>query len=115
MGPRNLQTPEAAAPAAVAAKKPLALLFVVDDEPRSYTLLRILSDPGVGDALDKVVWAKIPWAKDAAEAKAHKIAAPGAIVLLDPTADPPKPLKTLRASAPAALRKELLDAAKAVK
>ncbi len=115
MGPRNLQAPEAATPAAVAAKKPLALLFVVDDELRSYTLLRLLSDPGVGDALDKVVWAKLPWTKDSAEAKAHKIGAPGAIVLLDPTSDPPKPIKTLRALAPAALRRELIEAAKAVK
>ncbi len=114
MGPRSLQALEAATSAAIAAKKPLALLFVVDDELRSYMLLRLLSDPGVGDAVDQVVWAKLPWAKDSAEAKAHKIAAPAAIVLLDPTSSPPKPIKTLRAAAPAALRKELLDAAKAV-
>jgi hypothetical protein len=115
VGPKNLLDPAAAAPAAAAAKKPLALLFLVDDELRSHTLLRLLSDPGVGaEILDKVVWAKVPWTKDGEEPRRWKVAAPGAVVLLDPGSDPPKPIKTLRAAAPAVLRKELLDAAKAV-
>ena len=81
----------AGAAGAVDAKKPLALLVLADDELRSHTLLRLLSDPGIGDAAEKVV-------------------APGAIVRLDVASDPPRLIKVLRAAAPATLRKELLAA-----
>jgi hypothetical protein len=93
-----------------AAKKPFALLILADDEVRSYALLRALTDLDV-----PVVWAKVPYAKDSEDCKRWKVTAPGALALLDPTADPPKLIKVLRASAPATLKKELLDAAKAIK
>ena len=110
MGPKTVLERAAGSTAALEAKKPLALLVLADDDLRSHTLLRLLSDPGVGDALDKVVWAKRPWAKDDDELKRWKVAAPGAVVLLDPTSDPPRLIKVLRAAAPATLRKELLAA-----
>lgn len=107
MGPKSVLEREAGAAAAVEARKTLALLVLAEDELRSHTLLRLLSDPGVGDALEKVVWARKAWAKDDEELKRWKVAAPGAIVLLDVAADPPKLLKVLRAAPPATLRKEL--------
>ena len=109
MGPRNIQTLEAATAAAKAAKQPLAVLLLADDELRSHALLRALTDV---DA--PVAWAKLPFAKDSEDCKRWKITAPGALVLLDPTSDPPKLIKVLRAAAPASLRKDLADAAKAV-
>jgi hypothetical protein len=93
-----------------AAKKPFALLILADDEVRSYALLRALTDLDV-----PVVWAKVPYAKDSEDCKRWKVTAPGALALLDPTSDPPKLIKVLRAAAPAALKKDLLDAAKTIK
>jgi hypothetical protein len=103
VGPKTFGTLEEAR----AAKKPLATLILADDEVRSYALLRALTDIDV-----PVVWARIPFAKDSEDCKRWKITAPGALALLDPTSDPPKLIKVLRAAAPAALKKELLDAAK---
>ena len=106
MGPKAFGTLEEAK----AAKKPFATLILTDDEPRSYALLRALTDIDV-----PVVWAKVPFAKDSDDCKRWKITAPGALVLLDPSVEPPKLLKVLRAAAPAVLKKELLDAAKGIK
>lgn len=106
MGPKSFGTLDDAK----AAKKPFAMLALADDEPRSYALLRALTGLDV-----PVIWAKVPFAKDSEDCKRWKVTAPGALVLLDPTVEPPKLLKVLRAAAPAALKKELLDAAKAVK
>jgi len=106
VGPKSVGTLEDAK----AAKKPFAVLILADDEIRSYTLLRALTDVDV-----PVVWAKLPYAKDSEDCKRWKITAPGAMVLLDPTAEPPKLIKVLRAAAPAVLKKELLDAANSIK
>ena len=106
MGPQTFGTLDDAK----AAKKPFAVLVLADDELRSYALLRALTGLDV-----PVVWSKIPFAKDSDDCKRWKITAPGALVLLDPAAEPPKLIKVLRAAAPAALKKELLEAAKALK
>jgi hypothetical protein len=92
-----------------AAKKPLATLVLADDELRSYALLKALTDLDV-----PVIWSKIPFAKDSEDCKRWKISVPGALVLLDPTVEPPKLIKVLRAAPPAALKKELEAAAKIV-
>lgn len=105
MGPRNVAALEAATADAKAAKKPLALLVLAEDELRSRELLRALTD---ADA--PVVWAKLPFAKDSEDCKRWKVGAPGALVLLDPSADPPRLLKVLRAAPAALLQKEILEA-----
>ena len=106
MGPKTFGTLEDAK----AAKKPFATLILTDDEPRSYALLRALTDLDV-----PAVFTKTPYAKDNEDLKRWKVTAPGALVLLDPTAEPPKLIKVLRAAAPAALKKEITDAAKSIK
>lgn len=106
MGPKTFGTLEEAR----AAKKPFAALVLAEDEPRSYLLLRALSDLDV-----PVVWAKLPFAKDSEDCKRWKITVPGALVLLDPAVEPPKLIKVLRAGPPAALKKEITEAAKGLK
>ena len=110
MGPKNVATLEAATADARAGRKPLAVLVLADDELRSYALLRALTDLDV-----PVAWARLPFAKDSDDCKRWKVSTPGALVLLDAAADPPKLLKVLRAAPPAALRKELEEAAKRLK
>ncbi|HEX7901920.1 MAG TPA: hypothetical protein VF950_29445 [Planctomycetota bacterium] len=105
MGPKTFGTLDDAK----SAKKVHAVVVVADDELRSYLLLRALTDLDV-----PAVFTKLPYAKDNEDLKRWKVTAPGALVLLDPTAEPPKLIKVLRAPAPAALKKELTDAAKAV-
>ena len=113
MGPKNLLTPDAALAAAKAAKKPLALVFVQDDELRSRLLLKALEGLGA-DGLDLAVLAKTPFSKDSEDAKRWKVAAPGAMALLDVSADEPKLLKLSRVPSTPVLRKDLEAAAKAV-
>lgn len=105
MGPKTFGTLDEAK----AAKKPLAALVLADDELRSYLLLRALSDLDV-----PVVWSKVPFAKDGEDCKRWKITTPGALVLLDPTAEPPRLIKVLRAAPAAVLKKEISEAAKGV-
>ena len=116
MGPKDLRTPEQATADARAARKPLVLVYVVEDDLRSRLLLQALADPAVGDdVLKAVVLARAPWAKDAEDAKRWKVSQPGTLVLLDPTAPEPALIKVVKLAPAAALRKELEAAIKQVK
>lgn len=116
MGPKDLKAPEEAAAAARAERKPLVLVYVVEDELRSRLLLQALADPAVGeDLLKAVVLARAPWSKDAEEARRWKVTQPGTLVLLDPTADEPVLIKVVKLAPAAALRKELEEAVKRLK
>lgn len=113
MGPKNLLAPDAARVAAKESKKPLALVFVLDDELRSRLLLKALEDVGA-DVLDKVVLARVPYDKDSEDAKRWKVAAPGTLALLDVAAAEPKLLKLSKTPLARQIRKDLEDALKAV-
>ena len=106
MGPKTFGTLDDAK----AAKKPYAVLVLADDELRSYLLLRALTDLDV-----PAVFTKLPYAKDHEDLKRWKVTAPGALVLLDPTVEPPKLIKVLRAPVAAVLKKEITEAAKSLK
>lgn len=105
MGPKAFGTPEDAK----ADKKVLATLVLADDELRSWLLLKALSEIDV-----PAVYVKKPFAKDDEDLKRWKVTLPGALVLLDPTAEPPKLLKVVRAPVASTLKKELQDAAKLI-
>lgn len=116
MGPKDLKTLEQATADARAARKPLVLVYVVDDELRSRLLLQALADPAVGDpVLGSVVLARAPWSKNAEDARRWKVTQPGTLVILDPTADEPALIKAVKLAPAAVLRRELEAAAKAVK
>lgn len=114
MGPKNLLAPDAALAAAKEAKKPLALLFLLEDELRSRLLLQALTDPAVGpETLDKVVLARVPFDKDSEDAKRWKATAPGVMAIVDVAADEPRLLKLCKVPDPRALRRDLDAALKA--
>jgi hypothetical protein len=106
VGPRTFGTLDDAK----SAKKIHAVVVVADDELRSYLLLRVLTDLDV-----PAVFTKVPFAKDHEDLKRWKVTVPGALVLLDPTAEPPKLIKVVRAPVSAVLKKEITDAAKSIK
>jgi hypothetical protein len=111
VGPKNLLAPDAALAAAKESKKPLALVFVQEDELRSRLLLQALADPAVGpETLDKVVLARVPFDKDSEDAKRWKVTAPGVMALVDVAADDPKLIKLSKVPDPRAIRRDL-DAA----
>ena len=115
MGPKNLLEPAAALAAAKAAKKPLALVFLQEDELRSRLLLQALADPAVGaEVLDQVVLARVPFDKDAEDAKRWKVTAPGVMALVDVGPDEPKLLKLSKIPDARVLRRDLDAALKTV-
>ncbi len=112
MGPKNLLAPEAALSAAKEAKKPLAQVFLLEDELRSRLLLQALDAVGA-ETLDQVVLAKVPFDKDSEEAKRWKVALPGMMALLDVSGGEPKLLKLSKVPLAPALRRDLEAAVKA--
>jgi hypothetical protein len=111
VGPKDLLAPDAALAAAKEAKKPLALVFLQEDELRSRLFLMALAGPAVGaETLDKVVLARVPFDKDAEDAKRWKVTAPGVMAILDVSGDEPRLLKLSKVPDARAIRRDL-DAA----
>ena len=110
-GPKWLADAAAALAAGKADSKPVALVFV-DDKPKSAQLLQARADPSLAADLDKTVFAKLDFKKDAEEAKKWKVTAAATIVLVDASGEEPKAIKTLSGSGPKALKTALEEAVK---
>jgi len=110
--PRWLSGIEAAISEAKGGPKP-AVLFFVDDKPKSKALEALFSDPTFGtDLYEKAIFSKVAFKKDSEECKKWKVTDAGSIVIVDPSAEEGVSLKILKGGAPKAVRKEIEEAAK---
>jgi hypothetical protein len=110
--PQWLAGVEAAISAAKSGPKP-AVLFFFDDKPKSKSMLNLFSDPAFGtDLYEKATFSKVEFKKDSDECKKYKVTEGGTILIVDPSAEEGSSLKSLKAGAPKAVRKEIEDAIK---
>lgn len=110
--PQWLAGSEAAISAAKAGPKP-AVLFFLDDKPKSKLLQNLFSDPAFGtDLYEKASYSKIEFKKDSDECKKWKVTEAPTILIVDPSAEEGSSLKMLKGGAPKAVRKEIEDAIK---
>src|SRR5262245_19699901 len=110
--PKWLAGVEAGISAAKSGPKP-AVLFFVDEKPKSKMLETLFSDPAFGaDLYEKAVFSKVEFKKDSDECKKWKVTEAGWIVIADPSAEEGVSLKIVKGGTAKALRKDIEDAAK---
>ncbi len=92
----------------------LCVLLFAGKDAKTQGLIKALSDPSVDGDLGGCAYAKVEFKKDSDEAKLLNVSAAGTLVIVDPTQDPPKVIKSLGAASPASLIKELQAGKKAM-
>ena len=108
--PKWLAGVEAGVTAARSGPKP-AVLFFVDDKPKSKLMEMFFSDATFGaDLYEKASFSKVDYKKDSDECKKWKVTEAGSIVIADPSAEEGVSLKIVKGGTPKALRKEIEEA-----
>ena len=110
--PQWLAGADAGITAAKSGPKP-AVLFFLDDKPKSKMFQNLFSDPSFGtDLYEKAVYSKVEFKKDSDECKKWKVTEAPTILIVDPSAEEGASLKSLKGGTPKAVRKEIEDAIK---
>jgi len=93
--------------------KPALILFM-DATAKSKTFSEALGDKELDEAFGKVAYAAVVLEKGSDEAKKFSVSSAPTLVIVDPTADEPKVIKTLNSSAAKTLKTEIEAAVKKI-
>lgn len=93
--------------------KPAVILFM-DTTAKSKTFGEVLGEKDLDEVFGKVAYAAVVLEKGSDEAKKFSVSSAPSLVIVDPTGEEPKVIKTLTSSAPKVVKADLEAAIKKV-